>query len=119
MMKKTEGFTILEVMLIVILISILAAIVIPRFTVSSQRAKVQSCEMNRHLINKQVEAYFFVEATWPALGVDLNTTDIGSNVNYFPDGIPTCPVDMTNYRLRNTPYYRVSGHREGAGTHTF
>jgi general secretion pathway protein G len=115
-MKKTSaGFTILEVMLVVILISILAAIVIPRFSVSGKRAKVQSCEMNRAIINKQVEAYYFVEATWP---LD-DMSDIKTNENYFPDGIPTCPVDMTSYELAPSPKHRVTSHREGADTHVF
>ena len=116
-MKKTaqSGFTILEVMLVVILLSILAAIVVPRFTVSTKMTKVQACEMNRAIINKQVEAYFFVEATWPLDSLD----DIKTNVNYFPDGIPTCPVDLTSYTLTPTPNHRVAGHREGDGTHNF
>jgi len=115
MRKKEHGFTLIEVMLVVILISILAAIVIPRYAVSTKRAKVQSCEMNRSIINKQVETYFFAEATWP---VD-SLADIRTNVNYFPDGVPTCPVDLTSYVLVPSPYKRVSGHREGAGTHIF
>ena len=114
-MRKNSGFTILEIMLVVILISILAAIVIPRFSIGSKRAKVQSCEMNRAIINKQVEAYYFVEATWP---MD-ELTDIKANENYFPDGIPTCPVDQTSYVLRPTPFHRVSGHREGDDTHVW
>jgi general secretion pathway protein G len=114
-MKKNGGFTILEVMLVVILISILAAIVIPRFAVSTKRAKVQSCEMNRAIINKQIEAYYFVEATWPM--DDMG--DIKTNENYFPDGIPTCPVDLTSYELASSPKHRVTGHREGADTHVF
>jgi general secretion pathway protein G len=113
MKKNKKGFTILEVMLVVILISILAAIVIPRFAVSTKRAKVQACEMNRAIINKQVESYYFVEATWPLDVLD----DIKTNDNYFPDGIPTCPVDMTSYVLSTAPKHRVSGHREGNGTH--
>lgn len=110
-----KGFTILEVMVVVILISILAAIVIPRYVVSARRAQVQACEMNRHLINKEVEMYFFAEATWP--NDDLG--DIKTNANYFPDGIPTCPVDFSSYILVPIPtsIKRVSGHREGAGTH--
>lgn len=112
---KESGFTLIEVMLVVILISILAAIVIPRYTVSTKRAKVQSCEMSRSIINKSVEMYFFVEATWPMDSL----ADIRSNVNYFPDGIPTCPVDLTSYALSPSPLKRVTGHREGAGTHTF
>lgn len=114
-MKKQAGFTLVEVMLVVILISILAAIVIPRFTVSSMRAKVQSCEMNRAIVNKQVETYFFVEGTWPL----PDMTDIKANVNYFPDGIPTCPVDLSSYTLAASPLMRVTGHREGSGTHIF
>ncbi|MBI4547514.1 MAG: prepilin-type N-terminal cleavage/methylation domain-containing protein [Ignavibacteriae bacterium] len=108
------GFTLLEVMLVVVLISILAAIVIPRFTISSQRAKVQSCEMNRAIINKQVETWYFTEGTWPI--VDLR--NIKTNVNYFPDGVPTCPVDLTSYVLSDTRF-RISGHREGATTHVW
>jgi general secretion pathway protein G len=115
MNKKSAGFTILEVMLIVILISILAAIVIPRYMVGTKRARVQSCEMNRAIINKQVEAYYFVEATWP---MD-DMADLKTNDNYFPDGIPTCPVDLTSYTLASSPKHRITGHREGADTHTF
>jgi general secretion pathway protein G len=115
MKSKQEGFTVLEVMLVVILISILAAIVVPRFVVSTKMAKVQSCEMQRSIINKQVESYFFVEATWPLDSL----TDIKANVNYFPDGIPTCPVDLTSYQLSPTPSHRIAEHREGDGTHTF
>jgi len=110
---KTKGFTVLEVMLTVILISILAGIVIPRFAVSTKRAKVQACEMNRAIINKQVESYYFVEATWP---ID-SMIDIKTNVNYFPDGIPTCPIDQTSYELVPSPNHRVTTHREGDGTH--
>lgn len=99
--------------MVVLLISILAAIVLPRFLITAKLAKIQSCEMNRAIINKQVEAYYYLEATWPLDDLE----DIKANVNYFPDGVPTCPVDLTSYVLRATPYHRISGHREGDGTH--
>jgi len=114
-MKKIKGFTIIEVMLVVILISILAGIAIPRYVISAKRAKVQACEMNRAIINKAAETWYFAEGTWPL--TDL--TDVKTNVNYFPDGIPTCPVDQTSYILADTPLYRVTGHREGADTHVW
>jgi hypothetical protein len=76
-------------------------------------AKVQSCEMNRQIIDKQVEAYYYIEKRWPM--DDLS--DIKTNDNYFPDGIPTCPIDQTSYMLDNATH-RIIGHREGVGTHT-
>ena len=112
-MFKPDGFTIIETLLIVILISILAAIIIPRFTIGSKRAKIQSCEMNRSIINTMVETYYFTEGTWPVGAL----TDIKVNNNYFPDGIPTCPLDLTSYNLLPAPSHRISGHHEGAGTH--
>lgn len=112
---SSKGFTALEVLAVVVLISILAAIVIPRYSITSKRAKVQACEMNRSILNKEIESYVFLEGTWPVDSLD----DIKTNYNYFPDGIPTCPVDLTSYLLRPSPFHRVSSHREGAGTHVF
>ncbi|HOO56223.1 MAG TPA: prepilin-type N-terminal cleavage/methylation domain-containing protein [bacterium] len=112
-MRELRGFTLLEVILVVVLISILAAIVIPRFSISTHKAKVQACEIQRAIINKQVENYYFIEATWPLDSL----TDIKANDSYFPDGIPTCPIDETSYSMKPSPYHRITGHREGSGTH--
>jgi len=107
------GFTLIELLLAVILISIIGAIVIPRYMINQREAKIQACEIQRSIINKGVERFFMVESTWPANSLsDLRTNDM-----YFPDGIPTCPIDLTSYRLMPSPYHRVSGHREGSGTH--
>ncbi|MFA6449538.1 MAG: hypothetical protein WCX65_08725 [bacterium] len=46
-------------------------------------------------------------------------SDIKINSNYFPDGIPTCPIDLTSYVMKSTPFHRVSGHREGDDTHVW
>ena len=112
---KSKGFTYIEVLMVVILLSILAAIVIPRFKISAKQSRVQSCEMNRAIINKEVELYYMEEATWP---LD-DMTDIKANDKYFPDGIPTCPVDQTSYLLKTMPKHRVSGHNEGSDTHVW
>jgi type II secretory pathway pseudopilin PulG len=143
---KSKGFTVIETLLIVVLISILAAILIPRFTIGSKQAKIQACEMNRSIINTMTETFYFMEGTWPNLDLDVfrHAAETGaydsvwvdsSNTEfdpaipahkaaltnlagkYFPDGIPTCPVDEISYELSPSPIYRVSGHREGSGTH--
>jgi len=112
-MRNSKGFTLIETLLIIVLISILAAIIIPRFKIGSTQAKIQSCEMNRSIINTMVETWYFTEGTWPYDSL----ADIKTNDNYFPDGIPTCPLDATSYILSPSPKHRISGHREGAGTH--
>jgi hypothetical protein len=47
--------------------------------------------------------YYIDNNAWPA----TNLSDIGANVNYFPDGLPTNPIDGTAYSL-NTTTHRVN-----------
>jgi hypothetical protein len=50
------------------------------------------------------------EGVWPA----NDLSDIGANVNYFPEGIATCPVSGQPYRL-DPAAHRVVGHTGGGG----
>jgi len=103
--RKRKGFTLLELLIVVVILGIIAAVVIPRFTVSAATAKKNACAQNVANINTQVERYYFEKGSWPA--ADLS--DIGADADFFPDGIPTCPVDGSAYALDKT-INRVTGH---------
>lgn len=49
---------------------------------------------------------------WPA----NNLSDIGADVNYFPQGIEVCPISGEAYRLDATNH-RVIGHTS-SGNHS-
>ena len=86
-----------------------------RWDFSNKRGKMQLCAAIKAEINRQIEVYYFTEGTWPL--DDLS--DIKTKANYFPDGIPTCPIDETSYRLAPSPSHRVMDHQNGEGTHVF
>jgi hypothetical protein len=65
-------------------------------TVSSATAKTKVRDHHKATINAAVERYYIDNNVWPA----LDLSDIGANVNYFPDGLPTDPTDPTG----STPY---------------
>jgi general secretion pathway protein G len=95
----------MELLAVVIILGILAALILPRVTTGTDTAKIKTCVHNRVEINITVEQYFMNTGVWPA--DDLS--DIGTNINYFPDGLPTCPVTSAPYRIDPTTH-RVVGH---------
>jgi len=96
----------MELLAVVTLLGILAAVVIPRFAGQSDQAKTAACDVNRGNIEVQTQLWFRNKGTWPT--ADLG--DIGSNPDYFPDGLPKCPFDGSDYRF-DSMTQRVTGHQ--------
>lgn len=109
-----KGISVAELLLVVFLISILAIIIIPRFSDVSQDAKYEACRTNAANINALVQLFYIKEGTWPR--IDLS--DVESNVNYFPEGsLPDCPVTSVAAYFIYPTGHRVSGHARGVPTH--
>ncbi len=105
------GFSLLELLAVVAILGILAALVLPRIILSTDVAKEKTCLHNRTEINITVEQYYINNGVWPA----NDLSDIGADTGYFPDGLPVCPVSGNLYTIDPTTH-RVVGHN-GAGTH--
>jgi prepilin-type N-terminal cleavage/methylation domain-containing protein len=110
--KSRNAFSLLELLAVVTILGIVAALLLPRVTTSSQAAKEKCCLHNRTEIDITVERYYIHTGGWPA--DDLS--DIGADGDYFPGGLPTCPVSGSAYRLDATTH-RVVGHA-GSGDHS-
>lgn len=55
--KRRTGFTLVEVLIVVVIMAILAATIIPQFSDSSKDAKVSSIKFNLHTLRAQIELY--------------------------------------------------------------
>ncbi len=115
MMRHIESrgaLSLLELFAVVTILGIIAALIAPRVMVGTDRAKEKSCHHTRAEINITVERYYLHTGTWPA----NDLSDIAADPNYFPEGIPSCPVTGEAYRLESTTH-RVVGHA-GAADHS-
>jgi general secretion pathway protein G len=56
-MKARSGFTLVEILIVVVILGILAAIVIPQFTEASTEAKLSSLCSDLQTIRSQIELY--------------------------------------------------------------
>ena len=89
---KGRGFTLVELMIVVLILGALAVIAIPRIMGGASTAKANSCRTNIDLINKQIELYYANTGSYPN-----NLTTITQDPAYFPDGEPICPITETVY----------------------
>ena len=100
---SSRGFTLVELLVVVLILGALAFIAIPRIGQSSTTAKVNACKTNVDLLNSQIELYYANSGRFPAA-----LTTLTGDANYFPDGAPLCPFS-TAYSY-STSTHRVAQH---------
>ena len=105
--RRRGGFSLLELLAVVTILGILAAMVIPRISSSSDTAKANVHAQNKAEINAAVERFYVDTGGWPAN--DLSDMVPPTSYDYFPNGLPANPlggaaytVDGTSHRV-NTP----------------
>jgi type IV pilus assembly protein PilA len=94
MFKKEEGFTLVELMVVVLIIGILVAVAIPVFNAASATARQRACQANLRTLDGAVEQWKAALATndpagWTGLG-DAETP-LAPYVKDW-DGSTVCPA---------------------------
>ena len=89
------AFSLLEVIAVIVILGIVTALVIANSHQCAASAKAAVCHTNIGDIELQAELWLQQTGSWPADSL----SDVGADLNYFPSGLPTCPVDGSAYEL--------------------
>jgi general secretion pathway protein G len=84
------GFTLVELLIVLMILAMLFAILIPNFLGARFRAQLSACEENESSVAKGLEVYFAQNQSYP-------TTLDANFCNQYVGKIPTCPLSMGNY----------------------
>ncbi len=110
-MKAKSGFTLVEILIVVVILGILAAIVIPQFTEASTEAKLSSMCTDLQTLRSQIELYKIQHNDVPPLfasfmaqmttysDIDGATAAAKTAVFCYGPYIQKVPVNQFNNRL--------------------
>ena len=110
-----KGFTLVELLIVIIIIAVLAAIAIPKFSNSSQRSKESSLRANLKLVRNAIDLFRADTGAFPASMAGLTaTTTSGLSASAV-----ACTIAATDWRgpyLQAVPVDPVSGSAMTYGT---
>ncbi len=110
--RRRQAFTLVEMLLVLVILAVLAAIVIPKFAGRSQQAKVTAAQSQVSSIELALEAFEVDNGFYPPSGAGLNSlVDQPNNAPnwkgpYLQKGIPLDPwgnAYVYNYPGKNKP----------------
>lgn len=102
--KRKQGFTLVEVLIVVVIMAILAATIIPQFTNSTKDAQTSTATFNLQTLRSQIQMYrtqhdgLMPAATLVELTKSTNragTAGTGASFPYGPylSGVPENPIN--------------------------
>ncbi len=87
---STKGFSLVELMVVVVIIGVLVSIAIPVYNTTTERAEEGACFANQRMIEGAASQYAMNTGT-KLEDVD----DIDVLADYFQGGVPKCPSGGT------------------------
>lgn len=96
-LKNDKGFTLVELLIVIIILVVLTGIAIPAYAIVNNRAREAACESEMSNIAKSLEIYIAGYNAYP-------------DENNFPDALITSEI-MTNFPVNDpweTPYQYTS-----------
>ena len=95
---SSKGFTLIELMIVIAIIAVLAAIIIPNFVKSRQTANLAACEENEKNIAVACELYANANDGFYPTSLSKLTPD-------YLQSLPTCPAGDNPNRSNSTYGY--------------
>ncbi|MEP5232476.1 type II secretion system major pseudopilin GspG [Alcanivorax sp.] len=97
--RAMSGFTLLEIMVVVAIIGLLAAVIVPNVIGQGEAAKVDLTKANMGKIVQQLDLYKFNNGSYPTSEEGLNgLVERPNSARKWPDGgyLPKVPQDAWN-----------------------
>ncbi|MDX8404774.1 MAG: type II secretion system major pseudopilin GspG [Mariprofundus sp.] len=88
-LQRQDGFTLLEIMVVLVIIGVMAALIAPRFVERADEAKVGTTKVQMSNIAQALKLYRLQNGNYPTSGAGLNAlVAAGKNGKRYMDALP-------------------------------
>lgn len=110
-LMSKKGFTLVELMIVVVILGILVAVAVPIFSAVTKNARRKTCQANMRVIKGNMETYQTTgsadgegnEVAFASGDTDLVSTTPANFMKLFDGGkLPTCPTEGAAYIVKVT-----------------
>lgn len=116
-LMSKKGFTLVELMIVVVILGILVAVAVPIFGAVTKNARIKSCKSNQRVIKGNMETFMMTggangEAITITAGSSSDISGASSFIALFDGGkLPKCPSNNAD-----TPSYNAVVNVKSDGT---
>jgi len=121
--NRHQGFTLIEVLIVVVIMAVLAATIIPQFSTSTEDAKLNQQEFNVHTLRSQIQLYKIQHGgKYPTIQDNglpelVSKTDVDGTINntsgeygpYILEELPRNPFTNSNTVSASTTGNEATG----------
>ena len=116
--RRTRGFTLVELLVVIVVLAVLAAIVLPKFAESGKRSKEAAVKADLKLLRDAVDRFYADTGVWPvnlgqlalttapAKGIDANGNPAAINPSDwhgpYVDSVPKDALAKSDYQYKTT-----------------
>ena len=107
LLKKQGGFTLLELLIVIVIIGILALIIVPGLASGPKRARDAQRKSDMRAVKNALETYYTDNNGYPYVAGTAQAAYTGLSPFLTPDPLKTMPVDPKNsgsYVYQYLPY---------------